>query len=83
MGEHLLCKQGVVGSIPSASTRFAIARLGSWGEDELSWVSKTDHGAPEWSARLAFGRGSIPWHRKVPMFEIVKRVRRLFASGGA
>ena len=24
MGEHLLCKQGVVGSIPIASTRFLV-----------------------------------------------------------
>ena len=27
LGEHLLCKQGVVGSIPSSSTIFAIGEL--------------------------------------------------------
>ena len=26
LGEHLLCKQGVVGSIPSSSTKFRVVR---------------------------------------------------------
>ena len=31
LGEHLLCKQGVVGSIPSSSTSWACGERG-WGE---------------------------------------------------
>jgi hypothetical protein len=32
LGEHLLCKQGVIGSIPIGSTTFAVLRLRMVGE---------------------------------------------------
>jgi hypothetical protein len=56
VGEHLLCKQGVVGSIPSASTS-AFARCGGWefgriGEDEIG------HGRA-WDARTMFSRAVV------------------------
>ena len=36
LGEHLLCKQGVVGSIPSSSTKIAWWQQAKWLQDEKS-----------------------------------------------
>ena len=42
MGERLLCKQEVVGSIPSASTSVLVSRRG-WGSWEIR-QKETQHG---------------------------------------
>ena len=49
MGEHLLCKQGVVGSIPSASTS-AVLRLDD-GDDRI--------GKEQVRALTCLGRGTV------------------------
>ena len=36
LGEHLLCKQGVVGSIPSTSTNNLLGKAGWWQEKTMS-----------------------------------------------
>ena len=45
LGEHLLCKQGVVGSIPSASTMNWCREGWDWPQGrELEWLSPEDNG---------------------------------------
>jgi hypothetical protein len=67
VGEHLLCKQGVVGSIPSASTS-AVRGGGAAG-----WAAFG-------SVRKAFGHDCLgragPWVAR-GLFDIVKRVLAL------
>jgi hypothetical protein len=36
LGEHLLCKQGVVGSIPISSTMEPISQAAEWSRREIS-----------------------------------------------
>jgi hypothetical protein len=40
LGERLLCKQEVVGSIPSGSTSLGAMRLGSAGQPDDAWSAK-------------------------------------------
>ena len=39
MGERLLCKQEVVGSIPSGSTRPAVTIRRSWSDTRRLWLA--------------------------------------------
>jgi hypothetical protein len=69
VGEHLLCKQGVVGSIPSASTsavaQGAVGRLVRMGKDTGSKASWTmPRGLPAPAGGFA-------------LFDMVKRVLTL------
>jgi hypothetical protein len=51
--EHLLCKQGVVGSIPSAST----IAFGDGGRDQRSGIRDQNRTREEGAAQAAIGIG--------------------------
>jgi hypothetical protein len=75
VGEHLLCKQGVVGSIPSASTSALARRGGRAGDDRIGEAEIPGVG-DAWVALGSSGPGGFG------LFDIVKRVLDALRRGG-
>ena len=66
LGEHLLCKQGVIGSIPIASTKLCCASFGGGYRVLVLLVLALDSAASERGASTKFGSACLGQFDRTP-----------------